>query len=77
MSLQIPLYELCHGASADPAFYQAILGCPIHLNSDTLGLSVPASLLTMRIVNSDPYLRDLFDRQAHAMLYQHPRAEHL
>jgi AraC-like DNA-binding protein len=38
-------------------------------------MEMPVSLLAMRVTSSDPYLRDLFERQAHAMLAQHPRPD--
>ncbi|MAM88742.1 AraC family transcriptional regulator ligand-binding domain-containing protein [Allohahella sp. A8] len=62
------LVEFPHGPPEQPAIYEVLLGCPVRFHAPAIGLQIPTSLLAMRIASSDPYMRDLLDRQAAALL---------
>ena len=67
--------ELPQPPPQDRKIYEALLGCPVAFEADSITLEIPVSLLSRRIQTSDPYLRKLFDRQADAMLEERPVAE--
>lgn len=57
------------------SMHEVLMGCPVRFGATTHALEIPASLLSMRIATSDPYMRGLFDQQAHAMLEEQPRPD--
>jgi len=67
--------ELPCPAEPQPSIHEVIMGCPVSFNAPRLALEIHPSLLSMRIATSDPYMRNLFDQQAHAMLEQHPKPD--
>lgn len=67
--------EIPYGRPEQPSIYEALMGCPVRFGAPCHALEVPVSLLAMRVTSSDPYLRDLFERQAQAMLAQQPRPD--
>jgi AraC-like DNA-binding protein len=64
--------EFPHPAPGHLPIYQVLLGCPVKFNSTSVGLNIPASILSLRIATGDPYLRNLLDQQASAMLLAQP-----
>ncbi len=67
--------EFPHASPPDPAIYEVLMGCPVRFGAPAIGLEIPAGLLAMRIVSSDPYMRALFEQQASAMLVQPPQPD--
>lgn len=68
--------EFPHARPPQPAIHETLLGCPVSYGGKAISLEIPASLLAMRIVSSDPYMRTLFEQQATAMLQQQPKPDH-
>ncbi len=62
-------------APDDASFHEAVIGCPVSFNSDALIVEIPAQLMSMRITSSDPYLRQLLEQQAQALLEQSSSVE--
>lgn len=56
----------------DVGVYQALLGCPVDFDCDTIELVIPAHLLAMPISSKDPYLLKLLEQQADALLSERP-----
>ena len=67
--------EIPYGRPEQPSIYEALMGCPVRFDAPCHALEVPVSLLAMRVTSSDPFLRDLFERQAQALLAQQPRPD--
>jgi AraC-like DNA-binding protein len=67
--------EIPYPRPEQSSIYEALAGCPVRFDAPCHAMEMPVSLLAMRVTSSDPYLRDLFERQAHAMLAQHPRPD--
>ena len=56
--------ELPGEANGDPGIYEMLIGCPVKFNADAVGISFPTSYYAKKISTADPYLRNLYDRQA-------------
>ena len=48
--------------------YEALMNCPVAFGASCLTIEIPARLMAMRISSNDAYLRNIFDKQAQAML---------
>ncbi len=55
-------------APQDATIYEAIMGCPVEFNSEQLYVEIPAYVMSKRLSSSDPYVRNLLEQQATAML---------
>lgn len=60
----VELTAPCHG---DPKIYEMLCGCPVKFGCDAIGIALPKSLYALKISSSDPFLRQLYDRQALAL----------
>lgn len=67
--------EFPHERPPQPAIHEALLGCPVRYGGNAISLEIPASLMAMRVVSSDPYMRALFEQQAAAQLEQQPKPD--
>lgn len=67
--------EIPYARPQQPFIYEALMGCPVRFEAPRHALEMPVSLLAMRVTSSDPYMRELFEQQARAMLAQHPRPD--
>ncbi len=57
----------------DVGIYEALLGCPVDFDCNSIELAIPAHLLALPISSKDPYLLRLLEQQAQALLNQQPR----
>ena len=57
-----------HSAPPDVARYSAALGCPVQFDAAFDGVDFSASLLALPLVNADPGLSEMMEREASALL---------
>lgn len=58
---------------AEAGIYEALIGCPVDFDRDSIELTIPAHLLALPVSSKDPYLLRLLEQQAQALLNQQPR----
>lgn len=62
---------------ADISVYEERLGCPVRFGAQTLDLYFPIEALTLPINTSDPYLMELMEQQAQALVQAIPQPDAL
>jgi len=60
--------ELPGEANGDPGLYEMLIGCPVKFSADAVVISFPKNYYDKKICTSDPYLRNLYDRQAAVLM---------
>ena len=60
-----------HGCQAEPARYEAHFQCPVVFGADFDGVEIPASFLALPLVNADPGLAAMMEREASSLLAEY------
>ncbi len=59
---------LAHGAPPDPSAYETYFGCPVTFDAAENAVLYPAELLDRRQLHTDPWMHEVLERRAEALL---------
>ena len=60
-----------HPAQVDVARYEAHFGCPVTFGADFDGVEIPAEFMSLPLVNADPGLAQMMEREASSLLAEY------